>query len=160
MTKKWRALLILIAITALVLTGVIIHKLIIVIPAEVRTLNINWKIDIPKGVEVLEYKDSGASFHGDGKRFTLLSKGEADISGGVLDFNFFEEGVSDEELEFMGGIYDSLSKQKCTDIDLNHELYSKMFAQNYESGFNDYFDKLLIVYDSDAELYYFFESHI
>lgn len=40
------------------------------------------------------------------------------------------------------------------------KLYSRMFAKNYELSAKAYFDELLIVYDSDLEIYCFFERHI
>ena len=57
------------------ITFVTISSTAIIVREESRyyhTVNSNWNIHLPREYEEIYYKDSGASFHGDGERYSVF----------------------------------------------------------------------------------------
>ncbi len=56
-------------------------------------ININWKINLPREYEEIYYTDSGPSFHGDGKRYSIFQYESLDEINNILDWKTRNDNI-------------------------------------------------------------------
>lgn len=145
--KKRKNLKIIIILLNIVLL-IFIISLIIFIKVEWTSANvieINWNIDIPREFIEEYYTDSGPSFHGDGKRYTVFkgtnfNKGFSDKKNTKLEREISKLNIS-------------LKIEASERIDFKHNYEWKKIVDK-----DDKRNALYIIYDSDIDKYYFYED--
>jgi len=109
-----------------------------------KTFKYNWGIIIPNDFKEEYYTDTGASFGGDGERYTIYSGTKF-----TMDFNT----ENNEDLEdTIKSMYEQLNIPKDKQIDFSHEYQWKKINDR-----DDKRDVLYIIYDQELNKYYFYE---
>lgn len=103
----------------------------------------NWNIDLPSDIEEIYYTDSGASFHGDGYRYSIFSckKPEVIWENEKPEFNY---------KELLNDVYRELS--------VPEEKRVKLFEGSYYYQIADDGSKLLLIYDNECMKLYSIEE--
>lgn len=100
-------------------------------------LNINWKLNLPRQYEDIYYKDSGASFHGDGARYS------------VFQYNTLEEINNTIELN---------SKNDTMEPAITKILENLKVSKDYYPDFNNDFKYYYKVKEDNSQLYILIDS--
>lgn len=58
-----------------------------------HTINMNWDINLPREYEEVYYKDSGASFLGDGERYSVFQYKSLDEINNVIEWKIKEDNI-------------------------------------------------------------------
>ncbi len=111
-------------------------------------LELNWDIRLPWNAQELYHVDTGPSFHGDGKKYTVFTseypeKIEWSEEQGPTEY-------TSDYGEFMEGIYQELSVPEDEKADLTQCVY---FYFLREDG-----SQLLLLYNEDEKLLYGVEA--
>lgn len=109
-----------------------------------KTFKYNWGIIIPNDFKEEYYTDTGASFGGDGERYTIYSGTKF-----TMDFNTENNEDLEDTIKFM---YEKLNVPKDKQIDFSHEYQWKKINDR-----DDKRDVLYIIYDQKLNKYYFYE---
>lgn len=111
------------------------------------TLKLNWNITIPNNIEEVYHKDSGASFHGDGQRYTICN------GNNIYNFydNFIEEKNTELEEE-INSLYSSLEISKENQCNFEHKYLWKKIDDKEDGSY------MYILYDREVEKIYFYEN--
>ena len=109
-----------------------------------KTFKYNWGIVIPNDFDEEYYTDTGASFGGDGERYTIYSGTKF-----TMDFNTEKNEDLEDTIKFM---YDKLNIPKDKQIDFSHKYQWKKINDR-----DDKRDELYIIYDQKLNKYYFYE---
>jgi len=109
-----------------------------------KTFKYNWGIIIPNDFKEEYYTDTGASFGGDGERYTIYSGTKF-----TMDFNTENNEDLEDTIKFM---YEKLNIPKDKQIDFSHEYQWKKINDR-----DDKRDVLYIIYDQELNKYYFYE---
>lgn len=109
-----------------------------------KTFKYNWGIIIPNDFKEEYYTDTGASFGGDGERYTIYSGTKF-----TMDFNTENNEDLENTIKFM---YEKLNIPKDKQIDFSHEYQWKKINDR-----DDKRDVLYIIYDQKLNKYYFYE---
>lgn len=109
-----------------------------------KTFKYNWGIIIPNDFKEEYYTDTGASFGGDGERYTIYSGTKF-----TMDFNTENNEDLEDTIKFM---YEKLNIPKDKQIDFSHEYQWKKINDR-----DDKRDVLYIIYDQKLNKYYFYE---
>ena len=98
----------------------------------------NWNIRLPQNGEEIYYTDSGASFHGDGERYSVYEYENKEIINSDFDW----KNKKDEDME--REIKEVLEKLKEQDVKISEE---------YKIDFNKKYEYIRKTKDDNSELY-------
>lgn len=110
-----------------------------------KTFKYNWEIIIPNDFKEEYYTDTGASFGGDGERYTIYSGTKF-----TMDFNSEKNIDLEDTIKFMN---EKLKIPKDKQIDFTHKYQWKKINDR-----DDERDELYIIYDEELNKYYFYEN--
>lgn len=97
----------------------------------------NWNIRLPQNGEEIYYTDSGASFHGDGERYSVYEYGNKEIINNVFDW----KSKKDEDMERK--VKEVLEKLE-EDVNISEE---------YKIDFNKKYEYIRKAKNDNSELY-------
>lgn len=112
-----------------------------------HTININWKINLPREYEEIYYKDSGPSFLGDGERYSVFQYKTLDEISNVIEWK-----IKDDDIEhYATKILETLEvpKEYYPDFNDNFKYYYKVEEDKY---------KIYIILNSNLKKVYILEN--
>lgn len=109
-----------------------------------KTFELNWGIILPNDFKEEYYIDTGASFHGDGQRYSIFE-------GNNFMTTLKEEKNHQLENEITN-LYDSLNVPKENQINFSHKYsWIKIFQKNDERNY------IYCIFDKKINKFYFYE---
>lgn len=110
-----------------------------------KTFELNWGITLPNDFEEEYYIDTGASFHGDGKRYSIFK--------GINFMTSLNEAKNLELENEIFDLYDSLNVPKEKQIDFSHQYsWIKILQKDDERNY------IYCIYDKEINKFYFYEN--
>lgn len=110
-----------------------------------KTFELNWGIILPNDFNEEYYIDTGASFHGDGQRYSVF-KGNNFLTSLKTERN--------EELENeISNLYVSLNVPKENQMDFSHQYsWTKIFQKDDDRNY------IYCIFDKEINKFYFYEN--
>ncbi len=110
-----------------------------------KTFELNWGIILPNDFNEEYYIDTGASFHGDGQRYSVFKWN---------NFLTSLETEKNEELENeISNLYISLNVPKENQIDFSHQYsWTKIFQKDDDRNY------IYCIFDKEINKFYFYEN--
>jgi len=110
-----------------------------------KTFELNWGITLPNDFKEEYYIDTGASFHGDGKRYSIFK-------GSNFMTSLKEEKNSELENEIYD-LYDSLNVPKENQINFSHQYsWIRIFQKDDDRNY------IYCIFDKETNKFYFYEN--
>ncbi len=142
---KKAMMLSLIIIAGLVVFSIGLYKYMCNYMNTAKTFELNWGITLPNDFKEEYYIDTGASFHGDGKRYSVF-KGNSFLTT-------LETGKNEELESEISNLYISLNIPKENQIDFSHQYsWTKIFQKDDERNY------IYCIFDKEINKFYFYEN--
>lgn len=110
-----------------------------------KTFELNWGITLPNDFKEEYYIDTGASFHGDGQRYSIFT-------GNNFLTSLKEENNEKLESE-ISNLYIVLNVPKENQIDFSHQYsWTKIYQENDKSSY------IYCILDKEINKFYFYEN--
>lgn len=146
-TRKKLRIFIIISLTiiiVLIISLIALYKIMSNYMSVAKTFELNWGIILPNNFEEEYYVDTGASFHGDGERYSVF-KGN--------NFMTSLKKEKNQELENeLSELYTSLKVSKENQINFQHQYsWTKIISKDDDRNY------IYCIFDEEVNKFYFYE---